>query len=98
MKITVIGAGAMGSLFGGLLAESGAEVWLFDIRTEQIAAINQNGLNIEKDDHSRRVHIKATTDSDHIEKADLVIVFVKSLQTRPAADIAGKLVGSKGLF
>lgn len=97
MKIAVIGAGAMGSLFGGLLAESGAEVWLFDIRTEQIAAINQNGLNIEKDGHFRRVHIKATTDPDLIEKADLAIVFVKSPQTRPAADIAGKLVGSEGL-
>ena len=97
MKIAVVGAGAMGSLFGGLLAESGAEVWLFDIWAEQIAAINQNGLNIEKDGHPRRVHIKATTDPDHIEKADLVIVFVKSPQTRPAADIAGKLVGSKGL-
>lgn len=97
MKIAVIGAGAMGSLFGGLLAESGAEVWLFDIRTEQIAAINQNGLNIEKDGHFRHVHIKATTDPDLIEKADLAIVFVKSPQTRPAADIAGKLVGSEGL-
>ena len=97
MKIAVVGAGAMGSLFGGLLAESGAEVWLLDIRAEQISAINQNGLNIEKDGHCRHVHIKATTDPDHIEMADLAIVFVKSPQTRSAADIAGKLVGSEGL-
>jgi len=97
MKIAVIGAGAMGSLFGGLLAESGAEVWLFDIRAEQIAAINQNGLTIEKDGHSRRVDIKATTDPDHIERVDLAILFVKSPHTRSAADIAGKLVESKGL-
>ncbi|KUK66575.1 MAG: 2-dehydropantoate 2-reductase, partial [Parcubacteria bacterium 34_609] len=31
MKITIVGAGAMGSLFGGLLAESGNEVLLIDI-------------------------------------------------------------------
>jgi ketopantoate reductase len=28
MKIAVVGAGAMGSLFGGLLAEAGNKVWL----------------------------------------------------------------------
>ena len=33
MKIAVVGAGAMGSLFGGLLAEAGHEVWLCDIRS-----------------------------------------------------------------
>ncbi|HBF43770.1 MAG TPA: hypothetical protein DDW42_09135 [Desulfobacteraceae bacterium] len=31
MKIGVVGAGAMGSLFGGLLAEAGADVRLVDI-------------------------------------------------------------------
>ena len=44
MKIGVVGAGAMGSLFGALLAEAGNEVWLCDIRQDHIEAVNQNGL------------------------------------------------------
>ncbi|MFQ5433695.1 MAG: ketopantoate reductase family protein, partial [Anaerolineae bacterium] len=97
MKIAVVGAGAMGSLFGGLLAESGYQVWLYDIRVEQIEAINQNGLTIEKDGHSRCVDINATSDPNQIERVDLAILFVKSPHTRPASDIAGSLLGSDGL-
>jgi 2-dehydropantoate 2-reductase len=47
MKIAVIGAGAMGSLFGALLAEGGHEVWLCDIWQEHIKALKQNGLKIK---------------------------------------------------
>jgi 2-dehydropantoate 2-reductase len=41
MRIAVIGAGAMGSLFGALLAESGCEVWLFDVWLEHVKTINK---------------------------------------------------------
>ena len=44
MKITIIGAGAMGCLFGGLLAEGGEEVRLLDIQADQVRALNENGL------------------------------------------------------
>ena len=47
MKITIIGAGAMGSLFGGLLTEAGNHVLLVDIWKEHIDAINDKGLWIE---------------------------------------------------
>ena len=39
MKIVIMGAGAMGSLYGGLLATSGEEVWLVDIRKDHIEVI-----------------------------------------------------------
>ena len=35
MKTVIMGAGAMGGLFGGLLAFSGEDVWLVDIQREQ---------------------------------------------------------------
>ncbi|MDX2441922.1 MAG: 2-dehydropantoate 2-reductase N-terminal domain-containing protein, partial [Desulfobacterales bacterium] len=44
MKIVIIGAGAMGSLFGALLAESGENVLLYDIWKEHVKAINEKGL------------------------------------------------------
>ena len=50
MKIAVVGSGAMGSLFGAMLAESGSKVWLFDIWDEHINAINKNGLIIKRQD------------------------------------------------
>ena len=47
MKIAVVGAGAMGSLFGALLSEAGNDVWLYDVWPEHIQAITERGLSIE---------------------------------------------------
>lgn len=92
MKITIIGAGAMGSLFGALLAESECEVWLFDIWRDHIKMINENGLRIERDGRSRAVKLNATDQTDRIGHADLIIVFVKSTQTAEAAKTAQQIV------
>ena len=97
MKMAVVGAGAMGSLFGGLLAESGENIWLYDIWKEHIETINAKGLDIELDGKIRSVSVKATSDKSQIGKTDLVIIFVKSTQTDNAAKTASELVGSSGL-
>jgi 2-dehydropantoate 2-reductase len=39
MSVAVVGAGAMGSLFGALLAEAGEKVWLIDVWAEHVNAI-----------------------------------------------------------
>jgi len=97
MKVAVVGAGAMGSLFGGLLAEAGAEVWLIDIWEAHMDAVNQRGLEIEREGQTRTVYLQATTDPGVVEKCDLVIVFVKSTHTGDAALTAKKIAGHKGL-
>ena len=97
MKIAIVGAGAMGSLFGTLLAEGGHAVWLFDVWQEHIDAVNQNGVTLEFDGRTRRVRLKATTDPLQIGEAELVLVFVKATQTKSAAKTAARLAGSKGL-
>ncbi len=97
MKIAVVGAGAMGSLFGALLAEAGNDVWLNDVWAEHVHAINKNRLEIEREGKTRRVKINATTDAREIGEAELVIVFVKSTQTKAAAEIAGTLAGVNGM-
>jgi len=94
LKIVVIGAGAMGSLFGALLAESGADVWLYDIWEEHVKAVNEKGLGIELDDKIRLVSVNATTDKRQIGKTDLAIIFVKSTQTGDAAKTASELMGN----
>ncbi len=98
MKIAVAGAGAMGSLFGGLLAESGADVWLLDIWAEHVKAVNENGLNIEREGKFRSVSVKATTDPNRIGISDLVIIFVKSTNTSQAAKTAKFLMDDSSLI
>ena len=44
MKIAVVGAGAMGSVYAGLLASAGNEVWAIDTWREHIDAIRARGL------------------------------------------------------
>jgi 2-dehydropantoate 2-reductase len=96
MKIAVVGAGAMGSLFGAMLAEAGNEVWLYDVWLKHMQTINQDGLRIEREGKSRAVKIKATADPQQIGEAELVIIFVKSSQTKSAAETALNLAGSDG--
>ena len=96
MKIAVIGAGAMGSLFGALLAEGGHEVWLCDIWQEHIKALKQNGLKIEHVGEIRNVNLNASSDPRQIGESELVLIFVKSTQTKSAAESAALLAGRNG--
>ncbi len=96
MKIAVVGAGAMGSLFGAMLAEAGNEVWLYDVWVEHVKTINKDGLRIEREGQTRTLSIEATTDPEQIGQAELVIIFVKSTHTASAAETARKLAGSDG--
>jgi 2-dehydropantoate 2-reductase len=96
MKIAVVGAGAMGSLFGALLSESDNEVWLYDVWAEHVGTINKSGLTIEREGKTRTLDITATTDPLEIGEAELVIIFVKSTQTAAAAETASVLAGADG--
>ena len=96
MKIAVVGAGAMGSLFGALLAEGGHEVWLCDIWQDHICALKQNGLKIEREGEIRNVRLNADSDPRQIGESELVLIFVKSTQTKPAAESAALLAGRNG--
>jgi 2-dehydropantoate 2-reductase len=96
MKIAVVGAGAMGSLFGAMLAEADNEVWLYDVWNEHVQTINQTGLSIEREGKTRLVHLNATTDPAQIGQAELTIIFVKSTQTQTAAKTAQQIAGTGG--
>lgn len=94
MKIAVLGAGAMGSLFGGHLAEAGNDVTLIDIWEEHIQKINENGLKIEGISGDRTIkNIKGTTNPAEIGKVEVLIVFVKSTVTEQALKNALSVVG-----
>ena len=95
MRIVVLGAGAMGSVIGGLLAKSGNDVWLVDVWRETVEAINNRGLRIDdKDGNSKVVPVHATTDPCEAGAADLVLVFVKCYDTEAAVRQALPAMGA----
>jgi 2-dehydropantoate 2-reductase len=84
MKTVIIGAGAMGGLFGGLLTLSREEVYLVGTQKEKVDVIASRGLTIEGKGESRTIAVNATTDVASIGKADLILFFVKTYHTEKA--------------
>ena len=95
-RITIIGAGAMGSLFGGLLA-SVAQVELVDPWREHVEAMRREGLRLVEPDGEKVIPISATTDPAEVGPADLAIVFLKSHQTEWGAEVAHRILKPDGL-
>ncbi len=87
MKISIIGSGAMGSLFGGRLSLAGQEVVLYDVYREHVDKVNESGLSIEDaaTGEVTMAHPKATADPAAVAGSDVLIVFVKSTVTEDAA-------------
>lgn len=87
MRIVVMGAGAVGCYFGGMLARAGHEVTLV-ARPVHVEAIRREGLIIERADGLHRVALAATEDPAAVAGADLVLFCVKSTDT----EIAGETI------
>jgi len=91
-KIGVIGAGAMGSFFGGLLAEKGLSVVLIDVWREHVDTINNKGLRIVGVGGDRQVKVRASSTPSSEDKVDIVFVQCKAAHTREA------ITGAKNMF
>lgn len=96
MQIAVIGAGAMGSLFGAYLAKAGEAVTVVDIWQEHIEAIQTRGLSLEEADGEKNIPLAAMAGTARLEPVDLVILFVKSAATRLAATSAATVLKPGG--
>jgi 2-dehydropantoate 2-reductase len=97
MKIAVVGCGAMGSVYAGLLAAAGHEVWAVDSWREHIDAIRANGLRVEGASGDRTVRVNATTSAADAGRCDLVIVATKARDVEAAARAAQAIVGPQTL-
>ena len=96
MKIMVVGAGAMGGSFAGLLAIAGHEVRIIDTDNAHVQAINRDGLLVEGVLGVHRVQVHATTESEDGEVADAVIMFCDTNNTKEASRTVAKLTGNHG--
>jgi 2-dehydropantoate 2-reductase len=97
VRVAVVGAGGVGSLFGGRLAVAGHEVWLVHRRREVVEALRREGLHLEGPDSNERIAVHATDDTHQVGPADLVLILTKSTDTRAAAEAARYLVNGQTL-
>jgi 2-dehydropantoate 2-reductase len=79
-NIVVLGAGAVGCYFGGMLARAGHGVTLV-ARAEHVAAIAQHGLHMDCQRFQEYVAVSASTDLAVVAQADLILLCVKSPDT-----------------
>ena len=91
MQVAVVGAGAVGCYYGGLLLRAGHDV-TFIGRQPHVDAINAHGLLLDTKTFNGRLPAKAATDAIALASPDLVLVCVKSADTEQAGrSLAGRL-------
>jgi 2-dehydropantoate 2-reductase len=83
-RVAVMGAGAVGSYFGAMLAQAGWPVVLIG-RAAHVNAVRERGLTLERADGTRTVRAAADTEAAAARGAQLVLLAVKSGDTVAAA-------------
>jgi 2-dehydropantoate 2-reductase len=93
LRIAIVGAGAMGSIYGAALFEGGCDVLLVDVSPTHVDAIRANGLVIRREGDERTLDLPATTEPASEQVVDAAFVFVKGYDTESALDFAEPLIG-----
>jgi len=95
MKITVVGPGAMGTLFGTLLSKDGHEICMLDKDPSRAQKLSESGLNLKGESGDVSAKPLVTSDPAKIGESELVLVCVKAYDTESAAAALNPLVGSE---
>lgn len=100
MRIIIVGPGAMGCLLAAFLAKSKSnsrqtadDIWILDKDKERARMLKEKGISIEGVSGTWQAKIKATSEVKEIEKADLIIICVKSYDTKEAIMQIKTIVG-----
>jgi len=94
MKVAVVGVGAVGGYFGGLLAKGGADV-IFIARGKHLEALRAKGLTVRSRQGDFSIRVRATNDPAEVGPVDLVLFCVKSYDTESAIRQALPMVGQE---
>lgn len=93
MKIVVLGAGAMGGLFGAYLSRNN-DVTLVDVNAAVVDKINSEGLEVrEPDGSSALYHPHAVTSTQGMDPVDLIVVFLKAAFSEGALNASRGIIG-----
>ena len=90
-RIAVVGAGAVGCYYGGMLARAGAPVTLIG-RATHVDAIAREGLLLEGTRVRERIRVDAATDIATVADSQIVLVCVKTIDTDETARLLARLL------
>jgi len=95
-KVAIVGCGAMGSVYAGLMAAAGHDVHAVTLWPDHAAAMAERGIRVEGASGDRTVRLRsAGTTTDAIGLCDLVIIATKAYDVEAAATAALPLLGPK---
>lgn len=95
-KVAIVGCGAMGSVYAGLMADNGHEVHAVTLWPDHAAAMAEKGIRVEGASGDRTVPLaSAGTTTDGIGECDLVIIATKAFDVDAAARSAAPLIGPR---
>ena len=83
LKVAVMGAGAVGCYYGGMLARAGHDVVLI-ARSPHVEAVTRQGLRLQTARFDEQVRLAASTQASAVQGADIVLFCVKSTDTESA--------------
>ncbi len=94
MRIAVLGAGAMGCLYGGSFAQAGNEVVFIDVVQKQINTINTQGIILTRNGKRSVIRARAGRAEDINGPFDFLILFTKTIHSEKALDSVKHLLTS----
>lgn len=83
-RVAVVGAGAVGGYFGGLLARAGAPVMMIG-RPAFVEAVRKNGLFLDTVQFQEKVQVEASTEIESVRGAAVVLFCVKTTDNAKTA-------------
>ncbi len=86
LKFAVMGAGAVGCYYGGMLARGGHDVVLV-ARPQHVRAVITAGLRLQTQTFDEQIHLRASSDASAVQGADVVLFCVKSSDTEAAGSL-----------
>ncbi len=94
MKVAVMGAGAVGGYFGGILAKSVVDVTLI-ARGKHLQAMKEKGLFVKSYKGDFKAKVRATSDPREVGPVDLILFTVKSYDTEEAIQLCFPMIQEK---
>src|SRR5690242_1459082 len=95
-RIAVVGAGAVGGYFGGLLARAGAPVNMIG-RPPFVDAVKKNGLFLDTLQFQEKVRVEASTEITAVHGAEVVLFCVKTTDNASTARAIAPLLAKEAL-
>jgi 2-dehydropantoate 2-reductase len=96
-KIAVVGAGAVGGYFGGMLARAGAPVVMI-ARAPFVEAVNKNGLLLDTLHFKENIRVQAATELEAARGAQVILFCVKTTDTAATARALAPLLSPQAII